>query len=87
MENVSRYLHQFFSEKNIENKNYQIEDSNGFVHHFDNEVLIERIKATSSAEQKQIANILRRIDYKNGSIQHFLNYLAEAMVKQWTNAA
>ncbi|CAG5081239.1 hypothetical protein [Parvicella tangerina] len=81
------YLNRFFEEKQIPNVNYEITDADGFVHLFDNVALIDRIKNTCEAEQKQIANVLRQIDFRNGSIQHFLNYLAEAMVKQWSNAA
>lgn len=81
------YLNRFFEEKQIPNVNYEIADVDGFVHLFDNTVLIDRIKNTCEAEQNQIANVLRQIDFRNGSVQHFLNYLAEAMVKQWSNAA
>ncbi|CAG5087428.1 hypothetical protein [Parvicella tangerina] len=84
---TKQYLKRFFEEKQIPNVNYQIEDSEGFTHLFDNTTLIDRILHTCEAEQKQIANVLRQIDFKNGSVQHFLNYLAEAMVKQWRQAA
>lgn len=84
---TSEYLQRFFEEKEIENVQYQIEDSEGFVHLFDNEVLIDRIMNTCESEQNQIANVLRQIDFRNGSVQHFLNYLAHAMVKQWSNKA
>lgn len=81
------YLQRYFNEKSIENTQYQIKDSYGRVHLFDNSVLIDRILNTCEEEQKQIANVLRQIDFRNGSVQHFMNYLAQAMVIQWTNAA
>lgn len=87
MTNAKRYLTAFFNEKEIENKDYSITDSNGFLHIFDNDTLIDRILNTSSKEQEQIAIIIRKIDFVNGSIQHFLNYLAEAMVMQYSKAA
>lgn len=74
------YLKRFFEEKEIKNVNYEIKDKNGFVHIFDNQVVIDRILHTSSQEQNQIANIIRKIDFKNGDIHHFLKYLAKAMV-------
>lgn len=81
---TQNYLKRFFEEKQIPNVQYEIEDANGWVHIFDNDTLIDRIKNTCDKEQQQIANVLRQIDFRNGSVQHFLNYLAHAMVKQWT---
>lgn len=81
------YLQRFFDEKEIPNVNYEIKDAHGFVHLFDNEVVIDRVMNTCESEQKQIAMVLRQIDYRNGSIQHFLKYLAESMVLQWSKAA
>ena len=88
MNATQRYLKDFFAEKQIDrNHSYSITDRNGFTHLFTNEEVIDRIMNTSDAEQKQIANVLRQIDYRNGSVQHFLKYLANAMVLQWSAAA
>lgn len=81
------YLQRFFEKKQIENVQYEIEDSEGFVHLFDNEVLIDRIMNTCESEQNQIANVLRQIDFRNGSVQHFLNYLAHTLINQNSSAA
>lgn len=80
-------MKRFFEEKEIAFKLYEIEDKNGFTHIFDTTVLIDRMLNTSIKEQQQIAKILRKIDFKNGSVQHFLNYLAQAMVKKWSKEA
>lgn len=83
---VSNYLNQFFAEKEIDNVNYSIIDRNGSTHIFDNITLIDRIKNTGESEQRQIANVLKRIDFKDGSIQHFLNYLADSLIQNYTNS-
>jgi|GEM_PF-1529114 len=87
MNSTQRYLKRFFEEKDIENTQYEITDSNGCLHLFDNTVVIDSIMNTSEPEQVQIENVLRKIDFRNGSIQHFLKYLAEVMVLQWSKAA
>jgi len=87
MNTTQQYLKQFFEEKNIDNVQYEITDSSGYLHLFDNKVLIDRIMNTSELEQIQIENVLRRIDFRNGSVRHFLKYLAEVMVMQWSKAA
>ena len=81
------YLKRFFEEKEIPNVQYEIEDKNGFVHLFDNEVVIDRILNTSTQEQNQIANVIRKIDFQNGDINHFLKYMANALVLQWSKSA
>lgn len=84
MKAVKNYLNRFFNEKQLDNVNYSIMDANGATHIFDTQTLIDRIKNTCESEQRQIANVLKQIDFKNGSVQHFLNYLAQAMVMQWS---
>ena len=88
MNATQQYLKNFFAEKEIDkNRTYEIDDKYGFTHIFTNEVVIDRIMNTSDDEQKQIAHVLRQIDFRNGSVQHFLKYLASAMVLQWSAAA
>lgn len=42
-------------------------------------VVIEHIKITSREEQKQIKNILVRIDFVDGDLMHFFRHLAQAL--------
>lgn len=42
-------------------------------------VVIENIKITVRQEQRQIKNILVRIDFANGDVMHFFNHLAQAL--------
>lgn len=85
MNTITNYLQAFFNEKQIPNTQYSIEGKNGVMHIISNEVVIEHILNTSTKEKLKISNILRAIDYKNGSVSHFLKYLAFGLVKNYTN--
>lgn len=81
---TNNYLKTFFQEKKVPYKLFEIKDKNNNVHLIDTEVVIHNIIVSSETEQKQIASILRKIDFKNGSVLHFLKYLAHGLVQQHT---
>lgn len=78
--NTKQYLKQFFEEKVIPYDLFEVVDG-GEVHWIDNETVIELIKEAPVNEQKQIADVLRKIDFYNGNVNDFLKHLAEAFVK------
>jgi hypothetical protein len=87
MNDTKQYLQWFFEEKEIPFKIFEIADKSNTIHYIDTNVVIENILSTTSTEQSQIATILRKIDFKNGDVNHFLKYLAHGMVKQYQTAA
>jgi hypothetical protein len=81
MTNTQKYLNVFFEEKALDERTYEIEND-GMTHFVESEFVIEVIKnSTSAAEQEQIANIIRKIDFMNGDVHHFLQHLATGYVK------
>ncbi len=42
-------------------------------------VVIEALLATSPAEQKSAAHVIRRIDFANGDVCHFLRHLGRGL--------
>ena len=42
-------------------------------------VVIENNKITVQQEQRQIKDVLVRIDFANGDVMHFFNHLAQAL--------
>ena len=44
-------------------------------------VVIEHIKIAPAHEQRQIKNILVKIDFANGDVMHFFNHLAGAIAR------
>ena len=80
------YLNRFFEEKEIPYKIFEIQDKSGTVNFIDTDVIIENILSAPETEQTQIANVIRRIDFKNGDICHFLKFLAQQLVQQYQTA-
>ena len=81
---TATYLELFFEEKEIRYESWEIEAKDE-THFIDTDYVIESIKAAPAQEQDQIANTLRKIDFANGNVNHFLKFLAEALVKNYYN--
>lgn len=77
-----KYLKTFFDEKNLPLANWELEDQDGVTHWISNEVVIEYIHAAPRQEQVKIANMIRKIDFMNGDVNHFLRHLAGALINQ-----
>ncbi|WP_214482943.1 hypothetical protein [Bacillus sp. SM2101] len=72
---MSKYIQNFFNEKVIPYKMFEIKTDKA-VHFIDNEEVIELIRNCSEHEQRAIAYMLKKIDFKNGDVNHFLEHLA-----------
>lgn len=75
------FFQTFFDEKDLVSKTYEVESPNGSINLIPSEVVIERIKNTKGDEAKKIEAMLRKIDFMNGDVHHFLNHLAGALAK------
>lgn len=76
-----KWLRTFIEEKGL-NEDYIFEiEYNNQVHFMEFNYLIEAIINAPAAEQKQIKNTIVMIDFKNGDVMHFFNYLASAYIK------
>lgn len=82
MTTSAEYLTTFFEEKQLPTVRWELTDKTGMSHSISNEVVIEHIMATGDAEQTQIAGIIRKIDFKNGDVNHLLEHLAGAIINQ-----
>ena len=80
------YLHRFFREKSLKPTTYHIVDSSGLSHSIPTQVVIEAIASTSGEERKHIEGIIRKIDFSNGDLHHFLRHLAQALGEQYEGA-
>ena len=78
--NLNDYLERFFEEKEIEYKQFEIKQG-GLKHIISTEQIIRLIKQSSREEKNQIVNVLRKIDFKNGNVEDFLEHLAEGFIK------
>lgn len=75
------YLETFFEEKNLGYRMYEVPHE-GDTHMIDSDTVIQLILAANNTEQTQIAQIIRKIDFANGDIHHFLAHLATGYITQ-----
>lgn len=78
----THYLRGFFAEKEIPEVTWDLRDRDGTWHHMPNTVVVEHIAKCSPGEAKQIADVLRRIDFANADVNHFLRHLAGALINR-----
>ena len=84
---TTTFFNTFFAEKDLIEEIYEVEAKTGGIfgttHLIPTTAVIEKIKTTRGEEAKQIENILRQIDFRNGDVHHFLRHLAQAMADQF----
>ena len=73
------FFETFFSEKDLTDEVYTVTSANGTSNIIPSTVVIETVKRTKGEEAKKIEIILRKIDFLNGNVHHFLQHLAQAM--------
>jgi hypothetical protein len=78
-QNTQKYFDAFFSEKNLAEKIYDVNSANGTANVIPTSAVIAAIKSTQGNEAKQIQNTLRQIDFYNGDVHHYLEYMAQAL--------
>jgi len=77
------YLETFFAEKNLIEEEWELQDSDGTTHFISSAVVLEQIEIAPVHEQEAIANVIRKIDFANGDVNHFLQHLANAVINQF----
>lgn len=75
------YLQKFFSEKDLAPVTWTIDSPDGTANIISSEAIIEMIHGTEGAERTQIEDTIRKIDFHNGDVNHFLRFLAGEFVK------
>jgi hypothetical protein len=78
----SSYLVKFFAEKDLPDVQWELEDRRGVTHWISNAVVIEAIFQAPKHEQKQIGDMLRRLDFANADINDYLKHLAGALINR-----
>ena len=77
----TKFLRDFFAEKDIPEKTFEVEGPKCGTNFIPNTVVVEHMTLIDTAEAKQIAGVLRKIDFANGDVNHFLAHLAKAIAK------
>jgi len=71
-------LKEFFENKNLTNKVYEMKDKDGNLHIIHTDRIIKDILTTRGDLRKKIKDTLVKIDFANGDVHHFLKHLAES---------
>jgi hypothetical protein len=74
------FFSRYFEEKEIPYIQFEVK-TGGLTHFIDTEQIIQQIKNANREEQNQIAEVLMKIDRKNGDVVDFLKHLAEGWIK------
>ena len=78
------YLKTFFAEKNLSERTYNLtSERDGAFHVIPSEMVIEMIHTTEGKERKFIEDTLRKIDFANGDVHHFLTHLAQQIANNY----
>lgn len=76
---MDTFFNRFFDEKNLENRIYEVAAPQGTMNFIETDMVIAKIKTTQGEEAQKIETVLRKIDFANGNVHHFLNHIAQAM--------
>ncbi len=76
----SKYLRNFFAEKDIPEVSWELLSPSGVFHLMPVAVVVEHIGQASGAERTSIENTLRQIDFRNGKVIDYLHHLACCIV-------
>lgn len=83
MATITNWINTFIEEKGIDlEASFEANTGSGF-HLMNYGVVVEAIKGAPSNEQEAIKSMLVRIDFKNGSVDHYLRHLGEGLARQY----
>lgn len=82
MNAFEKWFDTFVAEKNIPYASWEIE-ANGTTHFIDNDVVMEHIRLTKGHEAAGIKDILVKIDFHNGDVNHFFKHLATGLANNY----
>jgi hypothetical protein len=80
-QSTRQYFKDYFEESNKINDSFEVTDSKGNVHIFDRDQVLREILAMPNSTQKRIRTKFAQIDYVNGDINNFINYMLKGLVK------
>ena len=81
MNGFIEWFEAFLDEKKLPYESWEIMSENGTLNIIDSDAVIEHIKIAPDQERKQIKEIIVKIDFANGNINHFFKHLAGALAQ------
>lgn len=78
---MNQWLHTFLTEKQVDQQITFVFEVAGETHYVPFEVVLEFIEHLPESLQQQIKEKLIGIDFRNGNVLRFFEYLAKGMVR------
>ena len=80
--NDARFIRRFFEEtEKVDLEDEFAFDLNGTQHVMSYGVVVEGIKGTPRSERSKIVSMLRKIDFQNSDVGHYLRFLGTCMAR------
>lgn len=79
MHTIMKYLEILLEEKNISSETNLLENEGNFG--LTIQMLIDFIYSMPANIRKQVENTFRKIDFMNGDVMNYINFLAKGMLK------
>ena len=78
----TKYLRDFFAEKDLPEVEWELTDQEGNTHFISNAVVVEHMINVSDKEAEGLADMLRRLDFHNADVNDYLKHLAGALINR-----
>jgi hypothetical protein len=78
----TKWFDTFLEEKDLPFESFEVE-ANGMTHIMDTDVIIETIKNCNAKEQKGIKDMIVRIDFANGNVNHYFKHLGQGLANNY----
>ena len=82
MNNFKNWIDTFIEEKDLPMEDTFTIDKNGTMNIMSYKTIYEHILIANDQEQEQIKNMIVKIDYMNGNILNFFQYLGKLIAKE-----
>ena len=82
MNNFKNWLDTFIDEKDLPMEDTFTIDKNGTMNIMSYKTIYEHMLIANDQEQEQIKNMIVKIDYMNGNILNFFQYLGKLIAKE-----
>ncbi len=79
----NKWFETFLEEKELPFEAFTLFAPDGTEHHLDTDVVVEAVQNCALDEKAGIKNVLVKIDFANGNVNHFFKHLAQGLVDNY----
>jgi hypothetical protein len=79
----NKWFTTFLAEKDLPSEVFTVTADNGVEHIMSTDVIIETIMNCNAKEQKGIKDMIVRIDFANGNVNHYFKHLGKGLANNY----